>query len=113
MPSACGDGRFNQAALLAQRISNASRVPVHADLLLRVRATPSQVELSRTERRGNVSGAFKVRPSGAGLIEARRVLLVDDVLTTGATLDACARTLRRAGAKSVDALTFARVVETG
>lgn len=100
--------RFNQSALLARRLGDASGRPVHLEALLRVRPTASQVDLSRAERQANVSGAFKLR-SGESVV-GRRVLLVDDVLTTGATLDACARVLRRAGASAVDALTFARVV---
>ncbi|WP_348930253.1 ComF family protein [Aquabacter sp. CN5-332] len=104
--------RFNQAALLSRCISRSSGVIHRSDLLRRVRATPSQVALSRAERRANVSGAFKVTHYANAVLQDRRILLVDDVLTTGATLDACARVLRRAGAKGVDTLTFARVVES-
>lgn len=100
--------RFNQSALLARRLADLAGRKVELETLVRVRATASQVDLSRAERRANVSGAFRVR-SGAS-VSGLRVVLVDDVLTTGATLDACARVLRRAGAGGVDALTFARVV---
>ncbi len=103
--------RFNQAAMLARAISRASGVAVQTDAMVRIRATPSQVSLSRAERRANVAGAFAVPAQKAGDIAGRRILLVDDVLTTGATLDACARVLRRAGAEGVDVLTFARVVD--
>ncbi len=103
--------RFNQAALLTQAIGRASGVPVRTDVLVRTRATVSQVALSRKDRRANVAGAFAVPPAKALAVAGLRVLLVDDVLTTGATLDACARALRHAGASHVDVLTFARVVE--
>lgn len=103
--------RFNQAALLARRVSRASGVPVRADLLRRRRATTTQTHLDRAERRANVAGAFHVPAAAAPSLAGTRVVLVDDVYTTGATLDACARALRQAGAARVDALTFARVVE--
>ncbi len=102
--------RFNQAALLAQALGRNAGVPVVADLLLRRRHTPSQGRLSPAQRRRNVAGAFAVKPSRKPLLEGRRVLLVDDVLTTGATASACARTLRRGGARAVDVLVLARVV---
>ena len=72
--------------------------------------SPPQVGRSRAGRQRNVTGAFAVKPGRRGAIEGRRVLLVDDVLTTGATLAACAKALRRAGATGVDALVLARVV---
>jgi predicted amidophosphoribosyltransferase len=75
-----------------------------------VRATPQQVGLSRSARAVNVQGAFAVTQDGKTAIHGKRLLLVDDVLTSGATIDACARTLLRAGARSVDVLVFARVV---
>jgi ComF family protein len=101
--------RFNQAAALAKTISQASAVPVsHA--IKRVRATPQQVGLSRSERATNVQGAFRVPEGGEAAVQGRRLILVDDVLTSGATLDTCARALLRAGAQSVDVLVFARVV---
>lgn len=103
--------RFNQAALLARHISRLSGVPVRTDVLRRRRATPSQISLSREERRANVAGAFDVAPADAGAVAGRRIVLVDDVLTTGATLESCARVLRRTGAVSIDVLTFARVVD--
>lgn len=80
------------------------------DGLMRTRRTPSQAGLAGRARRRNVSGAFKVRPGRAGAIAGKRVLLVDDVLTTGATLSACTRALKRAGARQVDVLVLARVV---
>ncbi|TCT04317.1 ComF family protein [Aquabacter spiritensis] len=104
--------RFNQAALLAHSIADSTGVPVRADLLRRIRATPSQVALHRNARHANVAGAFALSPPAPVFVKNRRILLIDDVMTTGATLDACARILRRGGAKGVDALTFARVVES-
>ncbi len=103
--------RFNQSALLARIVSEAGGVPVVHEALKRVKATPQQVGLSRTERASNVQGAFKVAPNGKANIAGRRILLIDDVLTSGATVDACARALLRAGAGNVDVLVFARVVD--
>ena len=102
--------RFNQAALLAQALGRETGLPVVPDLLLRRRHTPSQGRLSPTQRRRNVAGAFAVKAVRGPLLRDRRVLLVDDVLTTGATASACARTLRRGGARAVDVLVLARVV---
>jgi ComF family protein len=103
--------RFNQSAALAREISRASNVPVAHAVLKRVKATAQQVGLSRTQRAENVQGAFRVPHAARGEIKGRRFILVDDVLTSGATLDACARSLLRAGAAQVDALVFARVVD--
>ena len=102
--------RFNQSALLAEVLSKASGVPVTHRALKRVKATPQQVGLSQSARALNVQGAFRVPPNSKAEVVGRRILLVDDVLTSGATMDACARALLRAGAAQVDALTFARVV---
>jgi predicted amidophosphoribosyltransferase len=86
-------------------------VKLAAEALRRIRPTEQQIGLSRTQRASNVQGAFKVAPDRQAQIAGRRVVLVDDVLTSGATADACARTLLRAKAASVDVLVFARVVE--
>jgi len=102
--------RFNQAAALAGAISDISGVPVRHDVVARVRATPQQVGLSKTERADNVQGAFRVPAGQKANIAGRRLVLVDDVLTSGATVDTCARALLRAGAAHVDVLVFARVV---
>lgn len=99
--------RFNQAALLAMAVAEAHRIPCQTATLLRVRRTASQVGLSRSERRINVAGAFRVPPERAGAIHSRSVLLIDDVITTGATVGACARALKAAGAARVDVLALA------
>lgn len=101
--------RFNQAALLAKPIAGAASLPFVPQALVRRRATRTQVGLSRAGRTENLSGAFQVPPENAHLIAGRRVLLVDDVRTTGATGNAAARALTRGGAASVDLLTFALV----
>ncbi len=103
--------RFNQSAELARAISRRRSVPVIDNVLTRIRATPPQVGLARDERAKNMHGAFSVEKSLRGEIKGKRIVLVDDVLTTGATANACARILRRAGASRVDVLTLARVVD--
>jgi ComF family protein len=103
--------RFNQSAALAAAVSAISRVPVAHAALKRVKATAQQVGLSRAERATNVQGAFRVPADAKGEVAGRRLILVDDVLTSGSTLDACARALLRAGARQVDVLVFARVVD--
>src|SRR5581483_805723 len=102
--------RFNQSAALAGIVATLSGVPVVHGGLRRVRATPQQVGKSKAERADNVQGAFRVATEHAAAIAGRRLVLVDDVLTSGATVDTCARTLLRAGAARVDVLVFARVV---
>ena len=102
--------RYNQAALLAGALARAADRPLAVDLLLRRRHTPSQGRLSAIARRRNVRGAFAVRGGWRECVRARRILLVDDVFTTGATVEECARVLRRAGAAGVDVVTLARVV---
>lgn len=101
---------FNQSAWLASTLAKATGAPLSVDALKRTRRTPSQAGLSSRARRRNVSGAFSVRASRKALIAGKRVLLVDDVLTTGATLSACTRALERAGATEVSVLVLARVV---
>ncbi len=101
--------RFNQAALLAACLSRQSGVPHDPFVLERVKATRQQVGLSATQRADNVRGAFRVPDAARARIAGRDVLLVDDVYTSGATAKAATRALIRAGAASVDVLTFARV----
>ena len=98
---------FNQAALLAGRVARRLGAPVATRVLCRVRSTRAQADLSGVERRTNVRGAFAVRDRA--VLAERHVLLVDDVLTTGATVSECARVLIDAGALTVGALTVARV----
>jgi ComF family protein len=109
-PARLRQRRFNQSALLASALAERAARPFDPDSLERVRATPSQAGKSAAGRSRNVAGAFRVRPERADLIAGARVLLVDDVRTTGATLDAAARALRGAGASQVDAVTLLRVV---
>jgi ComF family protein len=106
--------RYNQAAILAEALARLSSRPHDPLVLERKRPTPSQGKMiSAKARRRNVLGAFRVPPAKTARVKGRAVLLIDDVFTTGATLDACARALKRAGASRVDALTMARVVRPG
>jgi ComF family protein len=102
--------RYNQSTVLSRAISAICGVPITHGGLKRIRATPQQVGRSRTERADNVQGAFLVPPDHKVEVAGRRLVLVDDVLTSGATVDACTRALLRAGAAQVDVLVFARVV---
>ncbi|MBF0167012.1 MAG: ComF family protein [Alphaproteobacteria bacterium] len=102
--------RFNQSALLALALGDLSGLPVRGDLMVRTRRTQSQGHLHRSERFGNVKGAFAVRPRHAPKLKGKSVLLIDDVLTSGATAAECARTLLKAGAAQVDVLCVARAV---
>lgn len=96
---------FNQAELLARALSRSKGIPV-LPALRKTKATVAQSTLSGPERRRNVKGAFRVR--NAATVAEKRILLVDDVYTTGATANACAKVLKDAGAKSVAVLTLAR-----
>lgn len=102
---------YNQSAYLARRIAKLSGVPAEYGVLRRVRATPSQGGLSAAARRRNVAAAFVIKKPDA--VTGKRVVLVDDVLTTGATLNACARVLRQSGAAAVDAIVIGRVPAPG
>ncbi len=99
---------FNQALLLAQPLARGAGVPVDPYALERVRPTRPQVELDEKERHHNVAGAF--RAAHPQRIRGRHILLIDDVLTTGATVEECSRVLLHAGAASVDVLVLARAV---
>lgn len=105
--------RYNQSALLANALSRLAGLPAVPDLLCRRRRTPSQGGLDRARRIRNVRGAFVVRAAARARVTGKRILLVDDVLTTGATVEACATALLKAGATAVDVLTLARVVRDG
>jgi ComF family protein len=103
--------RFNQSAMLAAAVARQTGVPVAAGALKRVKPTAQQVGLSRSERAANIQGAFRVPADGKADVTGRRLVVIDDVLTSGATVDGCARALLRAGAANVDVLVFARVAE--
>ncbi|MGV2979599.1 ComF family protein [Camelimonas sp. ID_303_24] len=105
--------RFNQAAALAAAVSRHGGPPAAPDLLRRVRRTAPQVGLTRTARASNLRGAFAAAPGAGAVVAGRRVLLVDDVMTSGATAAAATRALLKAGAAQVDVLTFALVVRAG
>ena len=103
--------RFNQSADLARRLCRERLGAYAPDILVRRKATRSQVGLEPAQRALNVAGAFAVQPEQKPRLAGRRVLLIDDVFTTGATVDAATRVLKRAGALHVDVLTFARVLK--
>jgi ComF family protein len=100
------DRGFNQAALIAAQVARRRKIPL-LNAVRRVRATRPQTGLTNAKRRDNVSGAFRCRRGRP--LDGMRILLVDDVMTTGATASACGAVLKRAGAKSVTLLTVARV----
>lgn len=101
---------FNQAILLATLLAKAWQIPLARTALYRIRWTIPQIELHHHEREANVRGAFAVpRPA---IVEGKRVLLIDDVLTTGSTVAECARILKRAGARSVFVITLARALKS-
>lgn len=102
--------RYNQSAELARAIGRLAKCELHTDLIVRHRRTIQQVGLNASQRARNVDGAFGVDTARLERLGARRVVLVDDVLTTGATVSAAARALKRAGVSQVDVLSFARVV---
>jgi competence protein ComFC len=97
---------FNQSLRLARHLSRATGIPVHNRLLKRVQPTPTQTRLTRAERTENVKRAFAYR--GRTKLSGTKIILVDDVLTTGATASACAKLLRQNGASIVDVWTVAR-----
>lgn len=103
-PRGLRDRGFNQALLLAAALSRRKRLPLIIDVLRKVVDTPPQVGLSAKERAANVKNAFVC----TGKISGMNILLIDDVMTTGATVDACAKQLLRSGAQSVNVLTLAR-----
>lgn len=103
--------RFNQAAILALEIERETGIPADPFVLRRVKRTSSQVGMTADQRRRNVQAAFRVPPDRAGDLAGARIVLVDDVITTGATIDAAARALKVAGAERVDVLALAIVVD--
>lgn len=104
---------FNQSAVLAEAVGRFTGTCADPLALRRVRATPSQAGLSRSARIRNVAGAFRLRPGHEETVRGRTVVIVDDVLTTGATVEACARAVVKAGARSAAVLTFARALPPG
>lgn len=100
--------RFNQSAELARALSRLCGVPFLTGAVERRRPTPRQVGLTRKERDANMRGAFAAPAAAEMALRGRRILVIDDVFTTGATVSAVARALKRRGAKAVDVLTFAR-----
>jgi ComF family protein len=109
-PKRLREREFNQSLLLADRIARRLGLPLSYANLVRIAPAPAQTTLSRKRRLKNLRGAFAVRRPDA--IAGKRILLIDDVFTTGATVNECAKTLRKAGAGDVFALTLARTVDT-
>ena len=103
--------RFNQSAILAQSLAMTTDLPYQPTLLIRTRHTKSQVGLTNPQRRKNVSGAFAIDKARSPSLKDRRILLIDDVITTGATAEACTRTLLKAGAAHVNVLALALVTD--
>jgi len=103
--------RFNQAAILSREVARLTGRAYEPMGLSRTRATHTQVGLTRLQRKENVAGAFAVPPRRAAMICGRNILLVDDVITTGATVGACAEALKGAGARRVDVLALALVTD--
>ncbi len=99
---------FNQALLLARELSKRTGIPYHERTLRKIKDTPFQTALKGRERRKNVKGAFHVEKREE--IKGKTILLVDDVYTTGATVNECARTLLKGGAARVAVLTLARAI---
>ena len=99
---------FNQSAIVARELSRRTGLPVAVDALRRVRSTPPLKGLNAQQRRRTVAGAFRADASAE--LRGRTVVLIDDVLTTGSTANACARALKKAGAARVDLISWARVV---
>lgn len=97
---------FNHSVLLAEKLAEKLNLELEKDVLIKSRSTPAQIELKAKERKANLRGAFAVRHQEG--IKNRKILLVDDVITTGATLDECAKVLKKAGARNVWALVLAR-----
>ena len=104
---------YNQCAVIAARLAEVWRVPMHDDVLQRTRATRTQTRLTPGERLANVSGAFSVSSTARRLLKGAHVVLLDDVITTGATLDACARALLDAGCRITSFVTFGRAPAAG
>ena len=109
-PSRLVQRRYNQAAILARSLASNLDIPFRADILLRHKNTESQGAQTGKGRFRNVRGAFSLDDAAAPQLKGSFVVLIDDVYTTGATLNACAKTLKKAGAKQVNVVCLARVV---
>lgn len=105
--------RYNQSALIAYALSKETGIAVLPDGLKRIRSTPPQGHLSAKERYKNVRSAFAVTPEHAGTLKGKTVVIIDDVYTTGATVNECTKALKKAGVKAVHILTLARVARDG
>lgn len=104
---------FNQSELLAAAFSERWGIPTWLNVLVRVRHTPSQTRLTPADRVRNVSGAFRTSPSAGAILRGAHVVLVDDVVTTASTLNACAAALYDGGARILSYMTFARAPAAG
>lgn len=104
---------YNQAALIASALRKSTEIAVCLDALRRTRSTPPLKAMNGAQRRDTVRGAFSINPARLASVAGRRVLLIDDVYTTGSTAHACAKTLKKAGAASVELHVWARVVRAG
>jgi ComF family protein len=104
---------FNQSALLGRALASRWKVPLVTDCVVRARATATQTRLTPEERRGNVSGAFRATRNARERLKGAHIVLVDDVVTTGATLSECATTLFESGARIISIVTFGRAPAAG
>ena len=104
---------FNQSALLGRALASRWQIPFVSDSVVRARATDTQTRLTPEERRNNVSGAFRASPNARERLRGAHVVLVDDVVTTGATLSECATTLFESGARIISIVTFGRAPAAG
>lgn len=104
---------YNQSALIAEALAARWKIPLWDDSLVRARVTRTQTELTPGERLSNVAGAFRVRDSALTKIAGAHIVLVDDVVTTGATLAACASALFEAGSRIISYVTFGRAAAAG
>lgn len=102
--------RYNQSAELARMLSQSSGVPMKVEWLRRVKKTSQQVGMTRDMRRKNLKNAIEVKPNKVAALAGKNIILIDDVITTGSTVTACAKTLRKAGVARIDVLSVARVV---
>jgi ComF family protein len=112
-PSRLRERGYNQSEELARSLASRWRLPVWRDVIERVRATETQTRLTPAERLANVSGAFRARDTARGMLRNAHVVLVDDVVTTAATLNACAAALLAGGVRTLSYVTFGRAPAPG